>query len=74
MSLHGLEQKVEKLTVTMLEKRIAELEAQLIEPEQDRRYKVIFDLRLLTNEELAVIEAIAEQLIVRKQEERGQIT
>jgi hypothetical protein len=46
------------LQTAHLMERIAELEAQVAEQQQDRMYKVTFDLRQLSKEERATLEAI----------------
>ena len=54
------------IQTAQLVERIAELEAQLAEQEQDRLYKVVFDLRHLTKEERQTIEAINDSVIARE--------
>jgi phage terminase small subunit len=54
------------IQTAQLVERIAELEAQLAEQEQDRLYKVTFDLRQLTKEERQTIEAINDSVIARE--------
>lgn len=55
------------IQTAQLVERIAELEAKLAEQEQDRMYKVIFDLRQLTAEERAELEELNDRVASRQQ-------